>query len=202
MAVPKMNESTALTALSTELAPQVTSPDAIQQRIRDVGGLLTGTEARLAEISARGFWKRAFANNSKDLALAIGDVVQIQQFTVALVLAALDVHAGNLAVIEAMRQELDTLHGGLGRAANTSSSQAEGLLHVRSTIGHMVAVVDRQLATARRARADQERLERLASTAESGTAWARRLALSSLFLALISLLVALYVAYRIEGGFK
>lgn len=132
------------------------SAEGIQGRVRTIGELLTSTEARLREIASRGFFSRVFANTGRDLALAMNDVLQLQQYTVAIVLCALELHAHNVEMLEVMRAELDRLHGGLGQAARHNEGQAEGLVQVRATVGHMLLVLERQIVSARSTRAAQE----------------------------------------------
>lgn len=192
-----MTDSTSLANLSAEIAPHVAGPDDIRLRVRELGELLTGTEGRLQEIAGRGFWARTFANNSRDIALAVNDVVKMQQYTVALVLASLNIHANNLGTLEVMREELAALHGGLGHTAKTAHAQAENIVMVRSTIGQMVAVVDRQMTTARQAREQQERI---ADETREITAGVQRTANIALVVAVIAVLVALLVAIRVVGG--
>jgi hypothetical protein len=173
-----------------ELAPHLATEDGIRKQVRELGALMTNTQARLDEIANRGFFDRVFANTGKDLALAMSDVVRMQQYTVALVLAALELHAHNIDALNVMRGELDALSGGLGHAARSQKENASGLLQVRETVGHMVHVIERQMVVAKNTRTVQQQLADEARAITAGVRWRANASLA------IALLLAVAVLYQ------
>lgn len=164
---------TQLTVLRDELAPNVLTAEGLRSHVGELAVLFDSTSARLDEIANRGFFGRMFSNTTRDLALAVSDVVKLQQYTVALVLAALELHAHNADMLDVLRDELGKVHGGLGTAASRDKEHAEGILTIRRTVGHMVAVVERQAAQARRVR---DLRAELAADADATLRSARRVA--------------------------
>lgn len=187
---------TQLTIMRDKLAPNVLTADGLRANVRELCGLFDSTSARLDEIANRGFFGRVFSNTSRDLALAVSDVVKLQQYTVALVLAALELHADNADMLDILRDELDAVHGGLGHAVSRDREHAEGILAIRRTVGHMVAVVERQAGQARRVR---DLRAELASEAERAMRSARYLAWAGLGVGLIGVALGATAVLRLWG---
>jgi hypothetical protein len=183
-----MNDLTLLPT-SSQLAPQLATPDQLQQQIRELGELLTATDGKLNEIANRGFWRRTFSNNTRDLALAMRDIVKLQQYTVALVMAGLEIHANNLAMLHVMRLELEALHAGLGKSSGAHHAHAEGLVHVRNTIGHLVGVI----------RQHADRVEEVHHIREAADG-ARSRANLAAALALVAVAMGLYAVFAGGGA--
>ncbi len=178
-----MNELARRTT-TAELAPQISTRKGLQFQIRELGELATATDAKLGEIANRGFWMRLFSNNTRDLALAMRDIVQLNQYTIALVMAGLEIHAGNLAMLYTLCDELDSLNASLGRNAIVSTGQAEGLVQLRATIGNLSAVVSRHADALRDARA---------TSAEAGRA--RGTSKIAVSIALLALALVIYMFF-------
>ncbi|MDP3277122.1 MAG: hypothetical protein Q8Q09_18160 [Deltaproteobacteria bacterium] len=118
--------------------------DGVRTAFRDLSSLVLSTEVRLRKIAERGFVGRMLANNTRDLAEAMLDVVKMQSWTVQLVRIALTANANNLAMTMVIHSELQTLSSALGVAVLSQSGQADQLSQVQGTVEQMLFLTEQQ----------------------------------------------------------
>jgi hypothetical protein len=129
----------------------------VRTAFRDLSTLVLSTQDRLGEIAERGFFGRMFANNTRDLALAMQDVVKMQAVTVQLVRVALAANARSLTMTQMVHAELESFRQTVSGAVVTQSGQADRLLQVQGTVDQMLLLAEQQMRMhEERERASQE----------------------------------------------
>lgn len=151
-----------VTRVRTELVREVATADGIRAKMEELRGLITSTEVGLDELQRRGFWKRVFANNTADLANAMRGVVGIQQLTFTLVVAMLQIHARNAQMLGVVRDQMLTLHDGLGRLGSSNADHAELQVAMSGTLSQLALIVDQHIVAAEREQRAMEREAELA----------------------------------------
>ncbi|MEZ4405298.1 MAG: hypothetical protein R3A52_02225 [Polyangiales bacterium] len=136
----------------------------VRTAFRDLSSLVCSTQDRLGEIAHRGFFGRMFANNTRDLALAMQDVVKMQAVTVQLVRVALAANARSLAMTQMIHSELEAFRQTVGGAIETQSGQADRLLQVQGTVDQMLLLAEQQMLMHEERERSSQEIERLRRT--------------------------------------
>lgn len=130
------------------LAPQVCQEDALRKSIREIESLVRDADGALAELESRGWWDRLWANNTRDVARAMANVVKIQRYTLALFVAALQIHGRNMQILGVIREELSRLSTNIESVSAEVGDQAEVQLGILATLEQIALSLDHQLSMA------------------------------------------------------
>ena len=138
-----------LTAIGAEAVNIADDPLAIREQLDCFAELVVTTQESLDEIANRGFLERLFSNNTRDLALAMNDIVTIQQMTLAFVIALVQVNHLNLQMLEIIRDELDDVRQEVGLFGTDLDGHQAQLLAFQSTLGQAMLSVEQQIQRVR-----------------------------------------------------
>lgn len=132
-----------------EVANIAGSRSAIQTRFQTIVDLIVKTSNEIEEIKNRGFFDRVFRNNIRDLAVAMQNVVQIQQQTLAFVTALIELHAKNVRMLEFLRTQVYETREQLLQLISDSRNTSLTLTTFTDTLASLVDVVDTKIKQAR-----------------------------------------------------
>ena len=122
----------------------------IRESLQEFSQLVVSTQDRLDSIANRGFWKRLVSNNTRDLAHAMGDIVTIQQMTLAFVMALITVNQDNVKMLSTIRDELTEVRSDLGYQTMAVSGQQSQILAFQATLDQAVTAVEFQMERSRK----------------------------------------------------
>jgi hypothetical protein len=149
MATPRAGlYATSIVRTSQALAVDVEQPAVLRTRIRELETLVRDAEGTLKELESRGVWDRLWSNNTADLARAMSAVVKIQQYTVGLFMAALQIHGRNFEILALMREEIHRLRENVGGVSAQVGNQAEAQFAMLAALEQVALSVEQQVSLA------------------------------------------------------
>lgn len=127
----------------------------IQRQFQEITNELIAVVEDLEEIKNRGFFQRLFRNNTRDLAVAVERIANIQNHTLTFVMGLIRLHAQNVRMLEFLREQVDETRRQLGLCLSSNEEQNATLASFAETLDTLTDAIDERIEEARARRMDR-----------------------------------------------